>query len=421
MTVTVGPLPRSGAALALLGGLLSACGGGGTATSTSVPVSAQPSLELHNATGNAYPGASAAPSSSPVPSPTGSTPGGGVASCDASTALSQWSNERLAWQVIAVPAQANALGNVRAEVAAGAGAILLFGATGPPDLAAQLSGLGATAPGGIAPLVMSDVEGGAVERVANLVGPIPSARRMAQTMSAAQIRAYATGVGRRLRTLGITMDLAPVMDLDSGYGPTSSNPDGTRSFSGYPAVAAADAQAFATGLSAAGVVPVAKHFPGLHGEGDNTDLGPARTLPWSTLQGGGLVPFRTAIANGLPAVMLSNASVPGLSALPAGISPQVVGALRNQLGFHGLILTDSLTAGAITRTGLSFPEAAAAALVAGADLVLYDAQADVAGNAHRAVAAISDAVSSGRLPRAQLISSVGRVLRAKHLDPCGAH
>jgi beta-N-acetylhexosaminidase len=117
--------------------------------------------------------------------------------------------------------------------------------------------------------------------------------------------------------------------------------------------------------------------------------------------------------------MLSNASVPGLSTLPSSISPQVVGALRGQLGFRGLVLTDSLTAGAITRIGLSAPSAMAAAIVAGADMVMYDdAHVDVAATARGAVVAIAAAVTGGRLSRAQLMASVSRVLAAKHVDLC---
>jgi beta-N-acetylhexosaminidase len=325
----------------------------------------------------------------------------------------------MAWQLVVVPAQLTSLSTVRAEVVSGAGGVLLFGASAPGDLAAELSHLESAAPGGIAPVVMSDIEGGNVERAANLLGPMPSARQLGQSMSPAQIQAYALGAGRRMRAIGITMDLAPVMDLDAGYGPTASNPDGTRSFSADPHVAAADSSAFAAGLSAAGVVPVGKHFPGLHGTGDNTDVGPAATWSWSQLQQHGLLPFTTAFGRGLPAVMLSNASVPGLSTLPSSISPQVVGALRGQLGFRGLVLTDSLTAGAITRIGLSAPSAMAAAIVAGADMVMYDdAHVDVAATARGAVVAIAAAVTGGRLSRAQLMASVSRVLAAKHVDLC---
>jgi beta-N-acetylhexosaminidase len=354
----------------------------------------------------------APPAATMTPSPT--------PACSNLSALESWSVSRLAWQVIVVPAEMTSLNGVRGEVASGAGGILLFGATAPSDLASELAGLASTSPGEIAPLVMSDVEGGDVERAANLLGPMPSARQLARTMSAAQITAYGLNLGRRLRAIGMTMDLAPVMDLDAGFGPSALDPDGTRSFSDDAHIAATDAAAFSAGLAAAGVVAVAKHFPGLHGTGDNTDEGPAQTSSWPALQDHELVPFKVAIAAGEPAIMLSNASVPGLSVLPASISPQVVAALRDQLGFRGLLLTDSLTAGSLAKIGYTVPRAATAALIAGVDMVIYNgAASDVATNASRAVAAIEDAVNSGTLPLAQLVESVSRVLAVKHVDLCG--
>jgi beta-N-acetylhexosaminidase len=86
---------------------------------------------------------------------------------------------------------------------------------------------------------------------------MPSTRQLAQTMTSPQIEAYALAAGRRMRDIGITMDLAPVMDLDAGLGPTSSNPDGSRSFSDDPQIAAADSSAFAAGLATAGVIEAA--------------------------------------------------------------------------------------------------------------------------------------------------------------------
>ena len=140
---------------------------------------------------------------------------------------------------------------------------------------------------------MTDEEGGAVQRMANLVGSIPSARTMGATMTSAQIQALATTVAQRMRAAGITMDLAPVLDLDDGNGPNDRDPDGTRSFSLNANTTAADAAAFAAGLAAGGVIPVVKHFPGLGQATANTDVKPATTLPWTTLEHAGLLPFKS--------------------------------------------------------------------------------------------------------------------------------
>ena len=81
-------------------------------------------------------------------------------------------------------------------------------------------------PGGVKPLVMTDEEGGLVQRMANLVGSIPAPRTMGATMTPAQIEALAMLAGRRMLAAGVTMDLAPVLDVDGGVGPTARDPDG---------------------------------------------------------------------------------------------------------------------------------------------------------------------------------------------------
>lgn len=230
--------------------------------------------------------------------------------------------------------------------------------------------------------------------------------------------------------LGVKMDLAPVADVDARPGPSASNPDGQRSFSGDALVASSFTVAFMNGLSQGGVIPVVKHFPGLGGATGNTDNGPASTAPLSSLQSTGLRPFRAAIAAGAPAVMVANASVPGLTNLPASLAPQVItGLLRRQLGFNGLVLTDSLSAGAITSAGYDLQQAAVASIAAGADMVLFgstltSAQAALLSPAHvdanlRAMSAsIASAVSDGRIAVSRLDSADMHVLGAQHLSLC---
>lgn len=349
------------------------------------------------------PSVATSPPPTPTPSPVGPAP------------LSTWSLTQLAAQVLVVPAQAGSVSSVTPEVRAGIGGVLLLGASGPADLAAQLRALSAAAPSGEAPLIMTDEEGGAVQRLVNLLGTLPSARQMGATMTPAQIQGLGRTTGERLRGLGINMDLAPVLDVDGGAGPNANDPDGTRSFSARESVAAADGIAFARGLLQAGVTPVVKHFPGLGGSSGNTDYRPASTRPWAELQGNGLLPFADAVSAGLPDVMVSNATVPGLTAVPSSISGSVIqGVLRDRLGFTGLVMTDSLSAGALGAIGYSVPRAAVAALEAGADLLLFTAApAQVATEAAQTEAAIVAAVNSGSLPRADLEAAVAQVLAAK--------
>ncbi len=356
----------------------------------------------------------AAPASS-VAAPS-STP----ARCNPDAVLSTWSTARRAAQLVVAPAEEDDVLAARPMAEAGVGGLLLFGSAAPADLPAQLTALRRHALGGVPPLVMTDEEGGEIQRMANLVGNLPWPRTMAATMTPGQVRGLAAQVGRRMRAAGITMDLAPVLDLSDSPGPDASYPDGPRSFSVHPAVATAYGLAFAQGLLDGGVIPVVKHFPGLGQASANTDFGRATDPPLSTLKAGALLPFQAAIKHGLPAVMVSEASVPGLThGLPATLSSQAItGVLRGQLGFHGLVLTDSLSAAAIQDAGYGIPRAAVRAIEAGADMVTFDAS-DPPATTSEIITSLVSAVRSGQLPVARLDSAVRHVLQVKGRPVCG--
>jgi len=137
------------------------------------------------------------------------------------------------------------------------------------------------------------------------------------------------------------------------------------------------------------------------------------------LKAGSLRPFEAAIAAALPAVMVGNVSIPGLTGtLPATLSAAAIdGLLRHQLGFRGLILTDSLSALAVQDAGYGVPQAAARAIEAGADMVLFNSP-DPEVTANEVIASIASAVTSGRLPAAQLDNAVQHVLSAKDASLC---
>jgi beta-N-acetylhexosaminidase len=229
-------------------------------------------------------------------------------------------------------------------------------------------------------------------------------------------------VGTGLSAAGVNTDLAPVLDVDGrAQYPGEANPDGYRSFSGVASTAATDGTAFMKGLQQAGVLSVVKHFPGLGYSTRNTDYGSAATLSWAKLQTTGLVPFRQAIANGASAVMMSNAHIPGLSSLPAGLSPVVVQYLRTTLGFKGLIVTDSLSAGAISALHLAEPAASVMALTAGDDLILFGSPTSVAASlalAARISTAIVNAVTQGTLAKSTLIGAAAQDLAARNQLSC---
>lgn len=342
--------------------------------------------------------------------------------CTNAHVVAGWSVRRQARQTIVVPVQETDVAAVNAEVADGVGGIILFGSKAPTDLGARLDALSGQALGGIAPMVMTDEEGGAVQRMANLVGSMPSARTMAATMTPSEVRQLARRVGTKMRAAGVTVDLAPVLDLDDGVGPNATDPDGTRSFSLNSTTTTHYGLAFARGLLDAGVVPVVKHFPGLGQATANTDVAAAWTQPWSVLQKHGLLPFTAAVNADMPAVMTTNARVPGLAPLPASLSWRATHqVLRLQMAFHGLVITDSLSAVAIRAAGFHIPAATVRALVVGADMVLFGAPADqVADVTHRIVRAVVNAVDSGTLTRSRLRGAVVHVLHAKHVNLCAS-
>jgi beta-N-acetylhexosaminidase len=222
---------------------------------------------------------------------------------------------------------------------------------------------------------------------------------------------------------GVNMDLAPVVDVDGrDEPPSSTNPDGWRSFSGTTSVVTQDGLAFARGLTDGGVIPVLKHFPGLGHATGNTDNGPADTLAWSNLQQVALPPFTAGIAAGMPSIMIANARVPGLTTRPASLSPAVITTqLRRTLGFRGLIMTDSLSARAISGAGYTIPRAAVTSLDAGTDMVMYGPTGSLAATRQmfdQIVAAEVAAVQAGTLSRTRLVQAVTHILRSQQTTVC---
>lgn len=340
----------------------------------------------------------------------------------AEAVVADWSLKQLANETIVVPVDATSIQSMMPAARAGYGGLLLFGTSAPPSIATLLARIQASTPHRYSMMIMTDEEGGGVQRLTNVIGSIPWARTMGRNLSAARILAVGRHTGTALRAAGVNTDLAPVLDVDGRHVfPSASNPDGMRSFGGSPSVVAVDGTAFMNGLAQAHVTAVVKHFPGLGGSSSNTDYGPATTEPWSVLEKTGLVPFVAAINGGATAVMLSNASVPGLTTLPASISPAIVHELRNNLGFQGLIVTDSLSAGAISARHLSVPAAAVRSIRSGTDLLLYGSPSSASvslSTARKISSALAGAVTNGTLARSTLTRAAAQVLATRNVLSC---
>jgi len=157
---------------------------------------------------------------------------------------------------------------------------------------------------------------------------------------------------------------------------------------------------------------VVKHFPGHGDTAVDSHVGlPAVDKTVEELEAMELLPFRAAIEDGAPAVMVGHILMTRLDETrPASLSPAVVdGLLRETLGFDGVVFTDDLTMGAVSQS-LGMGEAAVLAVEAGCDQLLICHEAD---NLEAARAALLDAVNSGRITQERLEQSLRRVLTLK--------
>jgi beta-glucosidase-like glycosyl hydrolase len=258
------------------------------------------------------------------------------------------------------------------------------------------------------PLINSaDYEFGAGMRI---TGATSFPRAMA--VGAAGDERLAFEIGRitavEARAMGVHVVFAPVADVNNN----ARNPViNTRSYGEQPPRVGALASAVVRGIREGGALATLKHFPG-HGDTDvDSHLGlPVIKHPRERLDQVELVPFRAAIAAGADAVMIAHMEMPAVDATagtPATLSrPVVTGLLRGELGFDGLVVTDSMQMRGVSSV-LSAGEAAVRAVRAGNDIVLHSPD-DV-----EAMAAIKSAVERGEITHAQVDASVTRILRAK--------
>jgi beta-glucosidase-like glycosyl hydrolase len=256
------------------------------------------------------------------------------------------------------------------------------------------------------PLIYMDEEGGLVTQLSPDYEVSPSARVLGRGANTEEVRSLAWGMGDTLRSGGVDVDFAPVYDVDR----EPANPViGPRAFSRDPEVVAELANAFAAGLSSGGALACAKHFPG-HGETKHDSHLSLPVCPASReeLDAVHLLPFRGAISAGLPLVMVSHVAYPALDPdeLPATLSPTVItDLLRGEMGFDGVVVTDAMEMKAVADR-FSAGEAAVRAIEAGADLLCYGCYDD---GVEEAIAALGQAVRSGRLSEARLARSRSRI------------
>ncbi|HEX8360106.1 MAG TPA: glycoside hydrolase family 3 protein [Longimicrobium sp.] len=257
-------------------------------------------------------------------------------------------------------------------------------------------------------LVVSDLETGPGMRLT----PGGTSMPPAMAFGAAGDEGLAREAGRvtaaEARAVGIHLTFGPVLDVNSNPANPIIN---VRSFGESPEGVARMASAWIAGAREGGLLTVGKHFPG-HGDTNvDSHVGLAAISgDAARLERVELVPFRAAARAGMDGVLVGHIAVQGVegpSAPPASLSPRIVGGLlRRELGFDGIVFTDALNMGAVTR---AYPvaEASIRALLAGADALLQPPGHE------EVVDSIVSAVEAGRIPRPRIDDAARRVLRAK--------
>jgi beta-N-acetylhexosaminidase len=268
-------------------------------------------------------------------------------------------------------------------------------------------------------LVSVDVEGGDIDRYANMFGRLPTQAETGKNWIGGQISALdkIRKRGIKLKSIGVDQVLGPVADVDHKDIGNALEKDG-RLFSDDPERVKNLTVAEDLAWNSVGIISTNKHFPAGTGP-NNTDFGPSQTVDASNPANlePDLAPYRAQPPGS--AIMVSNAIVPGLTnGQPASLSQEAVtGLLRNKLNFGGLVLTDDLGAGAIKG---SIADAAVRSIQAGVDEPLWIAkpgqpfEQQVARVSQR----LLEAYHNHEITDSQLNASVARVMVAKRVNPC---
>ena len=261
----------------------------------------------------------------------------------------------------------------------------------------------------IPPIIAIDEEGGMVTRMPSDIESMPSAYSIAQTGNTDLCYQSGEIIGKQLNALGLSTGFSPVLDIWS-------NPDNMIISSRAYGTTPEDVSTYATqamlGLKSQEVIPVGKHFPG-HGDtlDDSHYSLPVITKTKSELESYEFIPFKTAIDNGIPAIMVGHLLCTDIdSTYPASLSKTMVtGILKTELGFNGVVFTDDLTMDAIDNQ-YSVEDAGVMALNAGCDMLLVCHGYD---NATNTINNIISAVENGTLSESRLNDAVYRILKLR--------
>ncbi|MBO0868093.1 MAG: hypothetical protein J2P15_05970, partial [Micromonosporaceae bacterium] len=341
-------------------------------------------------------------------------PAAGVSGAGSELTPAQQAGQRVIWSYPGLTPPQALLDAIRAGLVGG---VIFFGeninrSSYPSQIQAVTSELAqAQADSGVGYplLLMTDQEGGIVQRLPGLPG-LTEKQIGASADPVGTATTAGVGAAQNILTAGMNCNLAPVLDVfrvagnfDDQFG---------RSYSMDPVVCGECGAASITAQQSLGVVTSAKHFPGLGvaARAANTDLGPVVIdVPLSELRSVDELPFTYAIDANVDMVMTSWGTYPALDPdLPSGLSPRIVrGELRGRLKFQGVTITDAIEAGALNSFGDTGARAVAAA-AAGMDIILCSARSVAQGQ--DATDALQAAVADGQLDRGEALHALQRVL-----------
>lgn len=278
----------------------------------------------------------------------------------------------------------------------------------PQQIALLSNGLqkAALADTGVPVQISTDQEGGVVTRIPPPAAVSPGNMAIGATFDRDVSYATAAATGRQLRTMGINMDHAPVVDVNTNPRNTA---DGPRAFSDRTKMVSEFGAAAVRGFQRNGVATTAKHFPGLGDAEANPDTGVAVVDETrEEILRTHIPPFRAAIDVGVKSIMPTAVIVPALdpTRTPAILSkPIITGLLRDKLNYDGVVVTDALRADALQ--DIPQEQVILGAIQAGNDELLLPADPPAA------IATVLDAVRDGTISQHRIDQSVYRILRMK--------
>lgn len=257
-----------------------------------------------------------------------------------------------------------------------------------------------------------DQEGGIVQRLLSIKGVdvsnIPSMYEVGLKDDLDLTYEVGKLIAEELRVFGVNMDYAPVIDV---YSNPNNTVIGKRAFGTTTDIVSKHGLKLAEGLSSNGVIPVFKHFPG-HG---NTETDSHYDLPVVTktkdeLMNSDLIPFKDAINNNSKVIMIGHLAVPSITNdnTPASLSKELItDFLKKELNYKGLVVTDALNMGALTKY-YSKEEICGKAVEAGVDILLMPT------SSRTCLKSVKDALNNKKITEEQINDSVRKILKLKY-------